>query len=106
VKVVALVGDLMDRTRLGAQLPDATFAAEPASCAGAAVVIVDAERHGGAIEEIRAVAPAAAVIAYGPHVDAEVLAAARADGAALALPRSRFFRDPAAAIRVALGGAA
>jgi hypothetical protein len=106
VKVVALVDDLMDRTRLSAQLPDLTFATEPAGCADAAVVVVDAERRGAAIEEIRVVAPAAVVVAYGPHVDADVPAAARADGAALAIPRSRFFRDPAGAIRAALGGAA
>jgi hypothetical protein len=105
VNVVALVDDMMDRTRLSAQLPDVTFASEPARCAGATVVVVDAERRGSAIAEIRAVAPSAAVVAFGPHVDDEVLATARADGAALAIPRSRFFRDPAAAIRSALGDA-
>jgi hypothetical protein len=44
------------------------------------------------------VAPGARIVAFGPHVDDELLAQAERDGADLVLPRSRFFQDPAAAI--------
>ena len=43
-------------------------------------------------------APTARIVAYGRHDDPEALAAARAEGADEAMPRSRFFQDPAAAI--------
>jgi hypothetical protein len=38
-------------------------------------------------------------VAYGRHDNPEALEAARADGADAALPRSRFFQDPAAAVK-------
>jgi hypothetical protein len=38
------------------------------------------------------------VVAFGPHVDTELLDRATADGADVVLPRSRFFQDPAAAV--------
>jgi hypothetical protein len=47
---------------------------------------------------VRAVAPLARIVAFGPHVDADALARARSDGADIALARSQFFRDPRAAI--------
>jgi hypothetical protein len=42
--------------------------------------------------------PGARIVAFGPHVDADVLEQAAADGADVVLPRSRFFQDPAAAL--------
>ena len=55
------------------------------------MALVDLE-HGAASEAIAALAGAGVtVVAYGPHVDDVALAAARAQGAAEALPRSRFF---------------
>ncbi|HEY8217313.1 MAG TPA: DNA-binding response regulator [Acidimicrobiia bacterium] len=97
-RVVALLGDLMDRSRLQGAVPDLEVVATAADAAGAAVVVVDLARHADALAEVRAVAPDAVVVAFGPHVDADALAAARAAGADQVLPRSRFFRDPAAVL--------
>ena len=46
----------------------------------------------------RKLVPGARIVAYGRHDNPEALEAARADGADVALPRSRFFQDPAAAV--------
>ena len=99
MKLVALVGDLMDRSRVSGAVPDVEFATEPAGCAGADVVVVDLARHADAVAAVRAAAPDARIVAFGPHVDSELLERARRDGADEVLPRSRFFQDPAAAIR-------
>jgi DNA-binding NarL/FixJ family response regulator len=57
-----------------------------------AVVVVDLkELNLDPIDAIaRAKAAGAAVLAFGPHTDAETLRAARSAGADLAVPRSRF----------------
>jgi hypothetical protein len=47
---------------------------------------------------VRQGSPDAFIVAFGSHVDDEQLLAARAAGADRVLPRSRFFRDPAAAV--------
>jgi DNA-binding NarL/FixJ family response regulator len=98
VRVVALVGDLMDRSKIAAALPDAGFAPGPDECAEADTVIVDVKAHPGAVAVARQRAPAARIVAYGRHDDPGALAAARAEGADEAMPRSRFFHDPVAAI--------
>ncbi len=98
MKVVALVGDLMDRSKLTAAIPDATFVRGADGCADAEVVVVDLARHGDDIESVRAIAPGARIVAFGPHVDGDGAEQARAAGADVVLPRSRFFRDPAAAL--------
>jgi len=98
IRVVALVADVMDRSRIGASIPTIEIVARPSDVAGADVVIVDLTRHLGALDEIRRCAPDALVVAYGPHVDTDMLAAAEAAGADRVLPRSRFFRDPAGAL--------
>ena len=74
MRVVAFVGDLMDRSKISAAVPDAGFASAPEDAAGADVVVIDVKIHPEALE------------------------AARTDGADVALPRSRFFQDPAAAV--------
>jgi hypothetical protein len=96
-RVVALVTDLMDRSRLGTAIPGVKFARDPAACAGAGVVIVDLGRTPD-VGPVRAAAPGARIVAYGAHVDEEGLERGRASGADLVLPRSRFFHDPARAI--------
>jgi hypothetical protein len=96
--LVALVDDLMDRSRVSAVLPDTRFVSGPGECAAADTVIVDLSRHGESITAVRVSAPAARIVAFGPHVDDEVLARARADGADRVLTRAQFFRDPAAAV--------
>jgi hypothetical protein len=92
-RVCALVTDLMDRSRISGARPDVEFVVDPAACAGADVVIIDLTRAAGAVTAVRAHAPAARVIAFGPHVDTPAFAAASAAGADVVLPRSRFFRD-------------
>jgi hypothetical protein len=97
-RVVALVSDLMDRSRLSGAVPGIELASEPMGIADADVVVVDLARFGGAVEDVRRRAPSAFLVAYGPHVDDAALTAARAAGADRVLPRSRFFKDPAAAL--------
>jgi hypothetical protein len=98
VKVAALVPDLMDRSRLSGAVPGVVFVADAAAIGDADCVVIDLARHLGAVAEVRRIAPGARVVAFGAHVDEDALAAARDAGADVALPRSRFFRDPAAAL--------
>ncbi|HEY4396670.1 MAG TPA: hypothetical protein VGO28_03280 [Acidimicrobiia bacterium] len=98
MRVVALVGDLLDRSKIAAAIPDTVFAPTPEECAGADTVVVDVKAHPDAVATVRKLVPTARVVAYGRHDDPEALAAAAAAGADAALPRSRFFRDPAAAV--------
>lgn len=95
--VVALVADLMDQSRLRAALPEVRFARDAAAAAGADVVVVDLARFADRLAEIRTLT-AGRIVAYGPHVDETGLDTARALGADVVVPRSRFFRDPAAAV--------
>ncbi|MCJ7437949.1 MAG: DNA-binding response regulator [Acidimicrobiia bacterium] len=103
MRVVALVSDLMDRSRIAAAVPAATFiadidAATTGAVTRAAVVVIDLARHGDAVATVRQASPDAFIVAFGSHVDDEQLLAARAAGADRVLPRSRFFRNPAAAM--------
>ena len=84
----------MDRSRIGAAIPGVVFGDEPS----AEIVIVDLARGAEQVGEVRAAIPGARIVCYGPHVDDEVAAAARAAGADVVMSRSRFFRDPAAAV--------
>jgi len=104
--IVALVPDLMDRSRVSAALPDARFTRDANDCADATVVFVDLARHPDAVATVRAAAPTARIVAFGPHVDDDALARARAEGADAVLPRSRFFADVAAAAAGGVGTAA
>lgn len=76
---------------------DVAYADTPSTFADAiggapAVVVVDLkELNLDPIDAVaRAKAAGAAVLAFGPHTDAETLRAARSAGADLAVPRSRF----------------
>ena len=84
----------MDRSRIGSSIPDVRFGLDPS----AEIVIIDLSRDAAQVAEIRAAMPSARIVCYGPHVDDDAADAARAAGADLVMPRSRFFRDPAAAI--------
>ena len=95
MRVVALVPDLMDRSKVAAVAPGAEFVARagalPAAAAGADLVVLDLSRP-GAVDAIPAlVATGARVVGFGSHVDRETLEAANEAGAS-ALPRSEFFR--------------
>jgi hypothetical protein len=100
VRVVALASDLMDRSRITAAIPGAAFARDVAGCTAEAadVVIVDLARFASAVGELRRALPNARIVAFGPHVDEDATAAARVEGADVVWPRSRFFRDPHAAL--------
>ena len=92
--VAATTTDLMDRSRIGSSIPGVRFDLD----ASAEVVIVDLARGAAQVAEIRTAMPSTRIVCYGPHVDEEAANAARAAGADVVMPRSRFFRDPAAAI--------
>lgn len=98
MRIVALVGDLMDRSRISAALPTATFAVDAAGARGADVVVIDLAGHADAVEAVREAAPGALIVAFAPHVDDDRLRSAGVAGADRVLPRSRFFRDPGAAV--------
>ena len=99
MRVIAIVSDLMDRSRVSGAVPDVAFTTDPAACRDADVVVIDLARHSGSVAAVRATAPSARIVAFGPHVDDELLAGARSQGADVVLPRSQFFRDPAAALQ-------
>jgi DNA-binding NarL/FixJ family response regulator len=98
MRIVAITSDLMDRSRIAAALADAQFVRSATACADADVVIVDLARDAAQVATVRAAAPDARIVAFGPHVDSDVLEQATRDGADVVLPRSRFFQDPAAAV--------
>jgi NhaA family Na+:H+ antiporter len=98
VRTIALVDDLMDRSRLQASLPAIAFVRTAAECEGADVVVVDLARHLHDVAAVRSAAPAARIVAFGPHVDETAASDAMKSGADEVLARSRFFHDPAAAV--------
>jgi len=103
VKIVALVADLMDRSRIDSalgpveQVGRVEFTNDATAVAGADLVLVDLARFGDVLSAVRDAAPLARIVAFGPHVDDEAMVRARADGAAAVMARSRFFRDVRAA---------
>jgi hypothetical protein len=96
--MVAITTDLMDRSRLSGAIDGIEFARDAAGCAGADVVVVDLARNAALVAAVRAAAPDARIVAFGPHVDTAILDQASRDGADVVLPRSKFFQDPAAAL--------
>jgi len=92
--VVALIADLMDRSRLIAEPGVEVRFVEPAGigdAGGADLIVVDlgGRGHLDALAHCPAGVP---VVAFGPHVDRELLAAAEAAGCDRVLPRSKFFQ--------------
>lgn len=96
--VVAFADDLMDRSRLSGALPGIRFARTVDAIGAPAVVIVDLARYAELVRALRSRLSTTRIVAFGAHVDDAAIDKARNDGADLVLPRSRFFRDPAAAI--------
>jgi hypothetical protein len=94
VKAVVLAPDLFDRSKIASVLPGAVFvgaaAQLPAAAIGADLVVVDLARPGvlDVLDEV--VAAAGRVVAFGPHTETAVLAAADAAGA-VSMARSSFF---------------
>jgi hypothetical protein len=89
-RVAAFVPDLMDRSRLGGL--DVEFVGDPAGLVAteAELVVVDLGRPGAL--EVLPVLAGRRTIAFGSHVDRELLDAARAAGCDEVMPRSEFFR--------------
>jgi hypothetical protein len=98
MRIVAFTSDLMDRSKISGALDDVEFVRDAGACTDADVVIVDLARNAPHVSAVRAAAPAARIVAFGSHVDTEVLEQATRDGADVVLPRSRFFQDPGAAV--------
>ena len=97
---VQVGSNLMDASRFEAAAESSSYRFERWADAGSdeipAVAFVDLEED-GADDVIRALAGRGTkVVAYGPHVDDVALVRARSLGAAVAEPRSRTLRDPAA----------
>jgi DNA-binding NarL/FixJ family response regulator len=96
--VSAYVTDLMDRSRFpeGTTFARRGDALDPA----ADVVVVDLSRPDAleAVAALRAAGSTARIVAYGSHVERDLLAAARAAGCDRVLARSAFFADVAAAL--------
>ena len=97
MKLALIVPDLMDRSRITAALAE-TQIVEPHA---AEVIVVDIARALDQVATARAVAPRARIVCFGPHVDDASADAARAAGADIVLPRSKFFRDVSAAVAAA-----
>jgi len=94
--VVALVTDLMDRSRITEAFDDpVTFVRgiDHPAVAAARVLLVDLTRVDDPAS-LRHAAPGARIVAFGPHVDDSRLTAARSAGLDVVVPRSQFFRDP------------
>lgn len=92
--VYALVGDLMDRSRIQSGLGRTVgFVRRVEDLAGSDADVVLADlRSVPHPERLRALLPDARIVAFGSHVDEEVLEAARRAGLDEVLPRSVFFR--------------
>lgn len=93
VRVLAYVPDLMDRSRLArlgsVEVVDVARPTDlPAEVRPGDLVVVDLGRP-GVLEVVGSLS--APVVGFASHVDAELLAAARAAGCDEVLPRSRFF---------------
>ena len=97
-RIAAYTPDLMDRSKIssaatavGAEL---TYVGSPEALVGLAAVdtvVVDLSKRGVLDVLTDVVASAPRVIAYGSHVDTQLLDTARAAGCAEVMPRSKFF---------------
>ena len=98
VVVVALVRDLMDKSKIQSSIIGVKFPSAIEDCATADVVIVDLARNADAVGAVAKIAPNAIILAFGSHVDTESLDLARGAGAHSVMARSKFFRNPLAAV--------
>lgn len=91
--VAAYTPDLMDRSKIMAAVPDVRFVAAPEALVGLAgvdVVVVDLRQPKVHPVLAQLAGAGVRVIAYGSHVDRDVLRAAEGAGAEVH-PRSAFF---------------
>ena len=97
MNVVALVSDLMFSTKISStgaavNVPVRVVRTADDIEPGPALLLVDLDADGAldAIERCRTMIPAPRIVAFGPHVRTDLLAAAREAGADEVLPRSAF----------------
>jgi hypothetical protein len=97
VKIAAYVPDLMDRSKVSAAAPGATFVARAADLetADADLVVIDLTRP-GALDVIPRLS--ARTIGFCRHTMRDVIAAAEEAGCDRVLVRSEFFADVGAAL--------
>ena len=97
MKVAAYVPDLMDRSKVAAAAPEATFVARPDELASveADLVVLDLTRP-GVIDVIPLVR--ARTLGFCRHTMRDVIAAAEEAGCDRVLVRSEFFADIAGAL--------
>lgn len=95
----ALVPDLIDRSRIAGAVPAVRFVRGASECADASLVVIDLGAAAREVRAVRSAAPDAYIVCFGPHVDDDAMSTARESGADVVMPRSRFFRDVAAALR-------
>jgi hypothetical protein len=92
--VAAVVTDLMDRSRIDAAVSGRVdYVRTPDELSGSEASVVFADLR--AVPDpavLRRLVPSARIVAFGSHVDDDVLDAARAAGIDEVLPRSSFFR--------------
>lgn len=91
--VAAFTPDLMDRSKIMAAVPDARFVAAPEALVGLAgidIIVVDLRQPRARPVLSQLAGSGSRVVAYGSHVDRDVLAEAQAAGAEV-YPRSQFF---------------
>jgi hypothetical protein len=108
VTVAAYVVDLMDRSKVasaaGAAGIDVAFVRSAAALSdkvaegGVETAVVDLSRP-DAVDAVARVAGSTRVVAYGSHVDTELLESAGRAGAEPVLARSEFFGEPARWLR-------
>jgi DNA-binding NarL/FixJ family response regulator len=108
--VAALTADLLFAARIraaasGAVAVQSLVRLEAVLGPGTRLVLVDLQAREAleALDRVRARAPAARVIAFGPHVATEALEAARASGADRVMVRGVFVRELAELVRQAGG---
>jgi hypothetical protein len=89
--LVVITRDLMDRSRIQAEVPDAVMvrSVEAPELVDAEVILLDLASR---IDPALVVAIGPRVVAYGAHVDTEALDGAITAGCIDALPRSKVFR--------------
>ncbi|MBV8986310.1 MAG: hypothetical protein JO248_17900 [Acidimicrobiia bacterium] len=97
MKVAAYVPDLMDRSKVAAAAPGATFVARADDLAGveADLVVLDLTRP-GAVDVLPRVQ--ARTVGFCRHTMRDVIAAAEQAGCDRVLARSEFFADVAGAL--------
>lgn len=108
--IAALTADLMFAARIRGAAPEARAVQSLAKLLdvvdeATALVLVDLQAREAldAVSRVRDAAPGARVVAFGPHVAEDALAAARSAGADVVMTRGAFVRELGALVDAAAG---